>query len=353
MFLRNRFLGGVSPLVCFNAEGGGGAAPPAPAAAAAAAPAAAAPAPAAAVAEPAAPATLANKEPGAAAPAAAAAAPAVQPGFGDKWREQLAGEDKDALKDLGKYTDPNALYKSLRDLQSKISKGELKAPPAPLAENATEEQKTEWRKANGLPDSVDAMVKGIELPKGVVIGEADKPLIDGYVKSMFDGGATQAEVNRAIGWYYATLDKQGGDRVKADGDNLSSAQAELEKEWGPDFNANMNAKSAFLDSMPKELKALALSARMPDGTLLGNSAAFNRWAATQGREFMPASTIVMPTGGDAHKTIAAEIQTIESKMYMPDGKENPEYWKGAGGEAMQARYRELVGARDKMSKQGK
>jgi hypothetical protein len=65
------------------------------------------------------------------------------------------------VKDLEKYTDPRAVYQSLRDLQAKISKGELKAPPTPLPENATAEQKAAWRQANGLPATAEDYVKGL------------------------------------------------------------------------------------------------------------------------------------------------------------------------------------------------
>jgi hypothetical protein len=147
---KNRMLGGASFLPMFAAEdgsgggapAGGGAAPAAGAAPAGGAAPAAGAAPGAAAAPAAgADATLAGGgvDPTGAAAAAAAGAAAGTPKPGDlpagfDFRAYLAGGDKDAEKDLAKYTDPKAVYKSLRDLQAKISKGELKAPPAALPE---------------------------------------------------------------------------------------------------------------------------------------------------------------------------------------------------------------------------
>lgn len=288
---------------------------------------------------------------GAAARAAAAAGPAK---FPDKWREELAGEDKDALKDLAKYTDPKSVYKSLRDLQTKVSKGELRAPAAPLPENATDEQKAEYRKTHGLPDKPEAFVEKLALPNGVVIGETDKPLVGGFAKMALDKGWSQGQFNEAVGWFYEAQATQRLALEEADGAGRIASEVELRGEWGPaGFKENMAAVGSVLSMIPEALRGEMLTARTPTGQLLGNTAAFNRWAAELGRELNPAATLIPAGGGDAVKTVGDEIKAIESKMYLPDGRQNPEYWKGSGGETMQARYRELVDAQQKMQERGK
>lgn len=282
----------------------------------------------------------------AAAAAAAAAGPAKFPAT---WREELAGGDAAALKDLAKYTDPNALYKSLRSLQADISTGKLKAPPSPLAENATPEQKAEWRKTNGLPDKPEALVAGLALPDGVVIGEADKPLVTEFAKAMFEQGATQAEMNRAVGWFYQQQDIAKGQREEADSQARVASEVELRGEWGGDFKGNMNAVGAVLALMPVELKSELLSARTESGQLVGNTAAFNRWAAELGRELNPAATLIPAGGSDSVKTVADEIAKIEAKM----GDQRSDYWHGPTSVTQQARYRELVDAQQKMAARGK
>src|SRR5688572_13304785 len=44
------------------------------------------------------------------------------------WRAQIAGDDPEALKALGRFTDPKAFYKSFNEAQTKIRAGELAKP---------------------------------------------------------------------------------------------------------------------------------------------------------------------------------------------------------------------------------
>lgn len=279
----------------------------------------------------------------------AAAALAAPPKFPEDWRAQLAGEDKSALTDLAKYNDPQSVYKSLRDLQAKISKGELKAPAAALPANATPEQKAEWRKSNGLPETAEAYVAKLSLPNGVVIGEADKPLVNDFAKSMFEQGASQAEMDRAVSWFYQQQDAASAQRTQQDGTTRVQSEVALRGEWGADFTPNMNAFGVFKATMPAELQASIFAARMPDGRLLGDAPEFLKLGSQLGRTINPAATLILPAGGDAGKTIGDEIKAIEATMYT-NGQANREYW---GDEKKQARYRELIDMQTKMSAQGK
>jgi hypothetical protein len=363
---KNRMLGGASFLPMFAAEdgsgggapAGGGAAPAAGAAPAGGAAPAAGAAPGAAAAPAAgADATLAGGgvDPTGAAAAAAAGAAAGTPKPGDlpagfDFRAYLAGGDKDAEKDLAKYTDPKAVYKSLRDLQAKISKGELKAPPAALPANATPEQKAEYRKANGLPETAEAYVEKLALPDGVVIGAADKPLVADFANAMFEQGASQDEMNRAVSWFYQAQDREKAQRTEADGALRVSSEVALRGEWGADFTPNMNAFGAFKATMPTELQATLFTARTADGRMLGDTPEFLKLGAQLGRMLNPAATLIMPAGADAGKKIGEEIGEIEKSMYDANGNPNRDYW---GDETKQARLRELYDMRDRMAAKGK
>lgn len=317
---------------------------PAASASPAATPAAAAPAAAASAIPPAAPAA---SIPLAADPAAASAAAPAQTApatFPTNWREILAG-DPNAAKDLEKYTDPTAVYKSLRDVQAKISKGELRPAPMPLAANATSDQKAEWRRANGMPDSAEAMVKGMKLPDGVVIGEADKPLVEGFAKALFEEGASQAEMDRSVSWFYKQQDAIEQQRTDQDGQTRMNSEVALRGKWGQEYVANMSAMGAALATLPENVRAAMLSARGPDGQMLGNSAAFVEAMAQLGRELNPAATVVPHGDGNAAQTIENEIETIKKSMYDQNGTPNRAYWQN---EKAQARYRELIDAQTKM-----
>lgn len=245
------------------------------------------------------------------------------------------------------------MHKSLLQLQAKISSGELKAK-VELPKDATPEQMAEFRKTNDLPATAEAYVEKLALPDGVVIGEADKPLVASFAKSMFEAGATQGEMNRAVSWFYQQQEAVEAQRAETDVTGRTKAQGELMGEWGPgDFKTNMNAVGSLLSTMPEALKTSLLTARTADGRMVGDTAEFNRWAAATAREINPAATLIPANVQNQPQVVATEIAAIEAKMYLPNGEANPEYWKGAGGEALQARYRELTDAQQKMSARGK
>jgi hypothetical protein len=366
-------LGGISFRPFYDADktGGGGATPPAAGATPAADPGAAAAAAAAA----ATPAAKTGEQPGAAAPgatvdpgkdtlaggadpgaAAAAAAAGATPKFPDNWRELLAGEDKKALTDLQRYTDPNAFYKGARELRAKIDSGEFKAAPKPLPADATPEQKAEWRKTNGLPATPEAYVEKLALPDGMVVGEADKPLVADFAKAMFESGASQDEMNRSVNWYYQMQDQLATKQAENDKQSIIDSQAELIGEWGPgDFKINMNAVGSLLATMPEDFRNALLTARTADGKLLGNTAALNRWAAQTARELNPAATIV-PAGADSGKTISAELESIEATLRKAQGGDQEAhraYYGYEGKPGLEVRMRELIDIQQKMAARGK
>lgn len=281
--------------------------------------------------------------------AAAAAAAAVRPAFGEKWREDLAGDDKDAAKDLAKYTDPKAVYKSLRDLQTKISKGELKTAPAGFPAQGTDEQKAAWRAAQGLPGTKEDYVKNIALPNGVVLGEADKPFLDSFAQKIFEDGGTQSELSRAVNWFYQAQDAAEQSRNDGDGQFRVDSMVALRQEWGNDYNGNMAAFGAFKAQMPADLQAMIFTARTADGQILGNHPAFLKIGAALGREINPAASIMPADPLNAGKSMESELAHLESLM----GDPRSEYNRGPKANQMQARYRELTDAMIKIQARGR
>ena len=277
---------------------------------------------------------------------------AVKPGdlpAGFDFRAYLANGDDATAKDLAKYTDPRAIYTSLRDLQTKISKGELKGAPQPLPANATDEQKTAWRQANGLPATEGDYVKGLQLPNGVVIGEADKPLVEGFAKALFEGGGTQSEMNRAVGWFYQTQDAAEAQRTEADGQFKVDSEVSLRTEWGPEYAGNINAFGVFKSQLPENLQALLFTARTADGLVLGNHPEFIKIGAALGRELNPAATLIPQAAQQGAQGVSDRIKQIEGLMYK-EGQPNREYWNDA---KLQSEYRDLIDAQTKMTARGR
>jgi hypothetical protein len=384
MFLRN-LLASTAPFL-MNAEGGaggGGAAPVLPAAGGAAPAAGAAggsaggAAPAAGGAAPAAGGSAAPAAPAAGAPAAgsdaaaAAAAAAAAPGAGtiaggaapkpgdgappapatfpDKWREELASGDAAFQKVLERYTSPKAFADAHRALVAKVSSGELKnvakAPPA----DATPEQIAEWRKEAGLPADAKGYVDAIVLPKGVVPGEADKPLLEGFAAHAVKANMPADAYNAAVGWYFENLDAQNKATAQADHKFAGEAVRTLEAEWGPAFAENQNRIGALFADTPGVADIL-FNARDSKGRIIGNIPEVNRALAQLHKTAYPAYT---PTTADNHassQAVATEMGQIESLMGDPRSKYNEKSSSGQlteGAQAMRSRYRDLINQQEK------
>ena len=306
------------------------AAPPAAPATAPAAPPAAPAAPAAA--PPAEPNTLLGQKPTDVPPAA----PATWP---EDWRTKVAAGDEKLGKVFERYSSPEDVAKALVAAQRRLTSGELRST---LPKDATPEQLAAWRQENGIPDSPEGYDLS-QLPGGLTIGEADKPLIEAFVKDMHGANASPELVKSAIASYYRLQEQQAGQLAQQDATVHQRAEDELRREWGNDYRVNVNAMTALLDAAPAGVKEGLLGARLADGTLLGDNPTVLRWLAGMAREMNPVATVMPGSGANAMQAMSDEIASIEKTM-----REDPDkYWKGESGAQMQARYRQLVDARDK------
>ena len=260
----------------------------------------------------------------------------------------MAGGDKAFEKMLERYDSPSAVAKGFRELRGKMDAGELKAPPRPLADNAKPEEVAAWRKENGLPENAAALVTGLKLPEGVVPGKQDQPLLNSFAELGVKANWNQETFNQAVDWYYQMSDQLSAQREEADGAFFRDSMTALQEEWGPkEFKANQNAVAAFVAMFPEDIRDQLLLARTPDGQILGDHPAFNRAALMMAKELNPAATILPNVGGGSLQAAEARIAEIETKhMRATQGSADwNAYWRS---EQMQAEYRELVGARDKM-----
>jgi hypothetical protein len=258
----------------------------------------------------------------------------------DDWRVRMAGGDEKELKKLSRYASEADVYKAYRELEKKKSSGELKAA---LPKDATPEQIAEWRKDNGIPDAPDKY--DLKFDNGLVIGEQDKPLIDEFVSKMHGENANPAQVKAAIASYYEILGRQQQAIAESDVAFKDETLEGLREEWGGDFKKNLNAVNGFLQSLPEDTRLAFETARTQDGRLIGNDPAIIKWLAATAYEINPAATIMPSSVTNPGAAIGEEITSIEKLI----GDKTSSYWKGSEAEKMQARYSELLAARDKIN----
>lgn len=268
----------------------------------------------------------------------------VQPTFGDNWRKDLAGEDDKVLKRLDRFGSPKDIVSSYLELEKKLS--ERPGKPT-LPQNATPEQLAEYRKEIGVPESADKY--DLTLPKGLVIGETEKPLVDNYLKYAHDNNLPNDVVKANLNWYLPLQQEMEVAQAEADKDYQVSQDEALRKEWGADFKANINIVSGVLSMTTEDVADQLMLGRTADGKVIGDDPRMLKLLVALGREANPVHTTPPGSGNFAGLNIQDEIKALV-KM---SGDKNSEYWSKDKGEQMQQRLRDLNASQERMAKKGK
>jgi len=237
---------------------------------------------------------------------------------------------------------PLDVMKSYRALEAKLSSGEFKAV-TPFPDKGTDAEKTAWRAQNGVPEAPEAYK--VELKDGMVVGEADKPLVEAFAKKAHALNWPQAQFNQAVQAYYEIQDAEAQQVVTDDATYRSSTEETLRHPdaWGQNFKRNVTIVDNFLGSLPDGIGAQLAGGRLADGRRIGDDPRFMNAILKMALDANPAATLVPNQGGDPSKAIETEIGEIEKWMAAPShSPEWNKYWKD---EKTQERYRQLLDAR--------
>lgn len=271
----------------------------------------------------------------------------------ENWRElhaeHISAGDQKAykreLKRLERIATPAGLYGMYRELEGKFTSGGLVKVPG---KDAKPEDVAEFHKALGVPEKPEDYFKHVKLENGAVIGDADKPLIDGFAAAVHRSGATPEVVNAALNWHYAQQEEQAAAMDEADDDCRRQSERDLKEEFGNAFKRKTNAISGVFSMAPggtdvsneKSLYARLMGGRTADGKIIGNDPDMVRWLVSIAQEINPSATVV-EDGNQSGLGVDAEIAAIEKRMRT----DRRGYFKD---EAAQNRYRELLDVRGKI-----
>ena len=258
--------------------------------------------------------------------------------FPEDWREKLAGDDKKMLDTLKRYASPKAFNDAYFALRLKLSSGDYAKK---ITAESTPEEIAEWRKENGIPEKPEDY--DTALPDGLVIGEQDRPMVNEFLTSMHAANAKPEAVKAALSTYYKLVEQQMADAEDRNETKKTQTEDALRNEWGADYRRNVNLMGGLLDTMGNDAKQSLLVARDADGTLLLNNPAVVKALVHVAREVNPVATVVPGSGANAIASIDEEIKGFEKRMR----EDRSGYFKD---EAAQARHRELIAAKEKMSK---
>lgn len=327
-----------------GAEGGAPASSPAPAPSPAPSP-APAPAPAAPSPSPA-PSPAPGPAPSPAPAPAPAPGPAPAPApkaadtpasWPDNWRDTVSKGDAKLLTRMQRYASPEALVDALVHAQNRISSGELRPV---LGKNPTPEQLAEWRTANGIPDKPEAY----DLGKDVKVSESGKVFLEQFLPVAHANNMTPAQVKASLKFVSDMNVRAEEDRAVKDHEFEETGEELLRAEWGAEFKRNMGFIHNTLDGAASpEFKTALLGGRLADGTPIGSSPEALRFLMSLALIQNPTGTLVPGFNANPSEGVEQEIKTIEETMRKNRGAYNKD-------EKMQARYRELIDAREKLKR---
>lgn len=257
--------------------------------------------------------------------------------FTDKDGKPLDDAAKEKLnKRLARYASPRESIKALIEAQNKISSGLAKIP----GKDALPEEIKEYREIVGIPESPEKY--DLTLGDGMVIGDEDKPMIEGFLKDAHASNFTPDQVKTSLNWYYKYIDDQKAAQFQADNDYHIESKTELKAEWGPEYQINENLMANYLATdFPEGVAELIVGARLPDGRLLGNHPDIIRGIVAKARKENIEATLTPGSGSKLFDSMMAEISELEKKMATD------EWYKD---KKSQERYLKLIEMRDKNKK---
>lgn len=256
----------------------------------------------------------------------------IVPQWSETWRQDYAGEDEAKLEKLGRYASPTAAFDALFAANQKISSGEYKRA-AVFPEKGTDEEKSAWRTAQGIP----------EAPDKYDLGEVDENLKASVAQRAFESNLSPQVAKTFVDWHTDQLEAEKEALAEADLAANETTEDELRAEWGNEYRTNINKINGLLDTAPEGVRDDILGARLASGKPLGSDSNALKFLIDLALIQNPTTTLV-PDGGNMADSIQDEILSLESMM----GNKHSEYHKGPKSDKLQTRYRELISARDKV-----
>lgn len=251
--------------------------------------------------------------------------------------------DEKVLARVKRYATPADALNAQFALQSRISAGEFRSV---LPKDANDEQIKAWRAENGIPEAPDKYE--LKLRDGLVVGDDDKPIIDGFLSRAHKANLNAQQASEAVDWYYEEVERQTAARADLDKQLAQKAQDALRAAWGTDYRTNENLVMGLLDSAPAGVKDQFMHGRLADGTPIMSHPETVMWLRQMAGEINPVTALIPNAGANIMGAVEDEIKQIETWMKAPrTSPEGKKYW---GDEKVQTRYRALLDARDKQGK---
>ena len=235
------------------------------------------------------------------------------------WRE---GVPADLRKMADRFASPADAVKAAADMRQKL--GRSITPPA---DGASEDEWNAFYGKLGRPETPDGykISRPEALPSELVPDERGQVRESAFLDAMHKAGAPPRAVQAAIDWYYNELTDLHGEMKSSQNTVFEQANATLRKEWGGEFDKNLElARRAFTAFGGADL------AEATDAYKLSNHPAFLRAFARIGRQMGEDDMITGSSYGNSN----ADLQKRADELLKKD-----DYWTN---EDVQREMREVM-----------
>jgi len=227
------------------------------------------------------------------------------------WREGLPKEHRTVAK---KFTGPADVVKSYAELQKKLGSA-INLP----AEDASEEEIATFHKQLGRPDKPEDYV--LEPPDLSALGEefSYNEELDAQARTwFFNAGVSQIVAQELFDGYNSWALGMAEAMANRDADAMEKAKTELKKEWGPDYDANMDFANRGLQTFfGKDARNITLA----DGTAIGSYPVFARGLAEIGRLAGEARLLTGEADDESRQTLEERLKELQARGdYWTDPK---------------------------------
>lgn len=280
-------------------------------------------------------------------PADTAGSPGIQPSEEEiqppaNWRLEAADGSDKVAKALESVTDVRALAASYATLRSAVSAGKFANKVVVPEAGAPAEDWARFRAQ--LPEHMRAPETASDYslrhPDWMAGPEAEldpqvKETLDGFVATMHEMGATEAQVQTALDQYYDLAARGNTAQELADDHYLKESETALRNEWGQDYDRNKALAERAVGTLFGADADIA-NLELKNGALLGSLPGFARGMAQAGR--LMGEDPMIGIGNAGGHNLQDQIDTITAQ-----GMREGNYYTEAVQQKLQPLYVELHG----------
>lgn len=234
----------------------------------------------------------------------------LEPSAAD-WRALL--KDAEAKKQAERFNSLDEVFKSNAEFRKQLS-SRIAVP----GKDADEKEVAKFRKALGVPDTAEGY--DLKLPDGVELDETGQALADAFKEIAHGAHMSNEAYNQAVQKWQEFTDQAVNEMQAQMERQREEAESELRKEWGKDYDGNLNvANRAIKQFAGDEMVEFLNGTELKDGGVLGNHPAMVRLFAKLGRQ-MSEDGVIQPVDQEEAKDLQGKMEDLTAKIHAAHQK---------------------------------